>query len=205
MSKWVAGSRTVPALLAACTVTPGARRRIAAANGAKASRCASMNARSPSAVAKWVIAPARTQRRPGLQDPVGDGQRRIEVARAEPAHPGVELDVHPDGRRGGPPQAATNSGVQATTSAPAARAIGSSSALSAPITSTGASIPARSQLGGLERGGHRQARGAGGQRRPRDRHRAVAGRVGLDHRAQLGAAGQPRAQRARRCARSRPG
>ena len=75
-------------------------------------------------------------------------ERLRRVARAEAAHAGVELDVHPrPGARSRPDAAArtasTNRSLQATTSAPAASATGSSSALSAPITSNGAVDPRR--------------------------------------------------------------
>ena len=92
-------------------------------------------------------------------------------------------------------RAATKLGFQATTSAPAASATGSSSALIAPITSTGALSPAARSSAASPAVATARRVGAAGQRRPGHRHRAVARGVGLDHRAQLGAAGQPCSQR----------
>ena len=91
--------------------------------------------------------------------------------------------------------ASTKRSSQATTSAPAPSATGSSSALTAPSTSSGRGQPGGTQLRRLARGRHRQHRGPARQRRPRHGDGAVAGGIGLDHRAQLGAGVQAAAQR----------
>ena len=99
-----------------------------------------MNAGSSSAVAKCVIAPAsRSAARPRR---LGDARRLGGVARPEPPHPGVELDVHARtgaarGERGDELLAPGDDvGARAAARRPAPRAD------SAPITSSGPSMPA---------------------------------------------------------------
>ena len=97
----------------------GSRRdapRSASAHGRKRASCSRMNAGSSSAVAKCVIAPA-SRSRGAAADRVGDARRLVRVARPEPAHAGVELDVHADPAASARRARATNASRQATTSA----------------------------------------------------------------------------------------
>ena len=138
-------------------------------------------------------------------DPVGDRQRFGGRARAEPAHPRVELDVYArpagsavgdqDRRRTARPRRRPRRRRQAPPAAPRA--------LSAPSTSSGASIPSSRSCTGLAGGRDRQHRRAAGQRRTTGRRGAVAVAVGLDDRAQPRACQSASASAAPRCARSR--
>ena len=95
-----------------------------------------------------------------------------------------------DRGRCAPPRrpAATNGSLQATTSARAASATGSSSSLSAPMHEHRRVDPRRAELGGLIGRGDGEPRRPAGERRVRGRHRAVAIAVGLDDGAQPTAA-----------------
>ena len=160
--------------------------------GRKRASCSRANAGSSSAVAKWVIAPASRAGRGGAA--AAPSRRLGGVARAEPAHAGVELDVHARALRAGMRRqrgARTLApGHHVGARAPARPS--SSSADSAPITSSGPSMPAARSSGRLVRRGHREPGRAPGLRRARRRHGAVPVAVGLDHRAQRRGRGDAR-------------
>ena len=94
MSKCAAGSRSVPALLAACRMSDGCTAFSAGAQALKRASCSEKNA-SPrsSAVAKCVIS-AGEKHTVGVERGLRDARRQGRVARAEAAHSRVELDVH---------------------------------------------------------------------------------------------------------------
>ena len=136
---------------------------------------------------------------PGQLDPlvrgrlVHDRARLPRVLRAEPAHSGVELDVHPRPRAA---SARRNSMSQTATSASTARV--RARPVSAPITRIRPPIPAsRSSAASAAVATASQSAPPAA---PRARtHRAVPVAVGLHHRAQLRRR-RPRAQAPRSCA-----
>src|SRR5581483_4090687 len=145
---WCAnGKRSVAALLAACEIAAGERRRTASANGMKRSSWEAVNSSSSSALEKWVIAPANSSR--GAAAATRSATASARRSSRVPSRP-MPVSSLTCTRSGGPALASSasmNSWLQATSSALAASATGSSSALMAPITRTVASIPsARSAI-----------------------------------------------------------
>ena len=127
----------------------------------------------------------------------------VGVARAEPAHAGVELDVHARraprrGQRGDEalaPGDDVGAGARARRRAPRR--------VSAPITSSGAVDRRPRAARAASRGGRDgQPRRAAGQRRARGGRGAVPVAVGLDDRAQRAPRAALARAAARRCARS---
>ena len=171
----------------------GAIPRTASATAAKRSSCSPMKS-SPgsSAVAKWVQTPASSSRSSPATG-AGELDHRVRVALAEPPHPAVVLDVDP----GHPPSSAAARRAELPEalaphreSARASSATSSSSPVSAPMARIGVS----GKCAGAPRPRRRPQPRAGWPRRaaPRRRtRRPVAVAVGLDHRAELGAAPDP--------------
>ena len=121
-------------------------------------------------------------------------RRLLAVARAQAPHPGVELDVHAPAsarrhrvdERLAPRDDVGARGQRGVELLGAQRAEDEQRPVDA----------VRAQLRGLVRGGHREPGGAAGQRRAGGGQRPVPVAVGLDHRAQLGAARSSRRRRA---------
>ena len=174
-SKCAAGSRSVAALLAACTSRTG--RAVGCGRPRLEARELLAEEASPrsSAVAKCVqAASSSARRRQGGDDRVG----LLGVARAEAAHAGVELDVH--ARRAPEATSARARAFQAPMSAPASRR---SQLLVVTRPAPGAPVVATRRSRAPRRRGHREPRRAAGQRGLRARP-APAVAVGLDHRTQ---------------------
>ena len=172
MSKWLAGAWIVAALLAAWITTPGCRTRGPPRRTARTARAGPRRTRSPSsAVAKWVIAPASSKRRPALDHGFRDAPAPRPASRV-PRRPipvsSLTCILTGSPRRG------TDARRRTARSRPRARrraasATASSSELIAPITRIGAPTPpARSSAASSARR-HRQQRRASGQRSARRR------------------------------------
>ena len=128
MSNCARGVRSVAALLAAWTITPGWRAASARAHGVNSSSCALEEAVVRALVGGREMRHQASQLRPPVaRSPPAQrrASRSIRIARPEPAHPGVQLDVHrpPPAARDG---VARNCSLQTTTSASAASACASS-------------------------------------------------------------------------------
>ena len=118
----------------------------------------------------------------GRIDALGDAQGLALVTRAEPAHPGVELDVHARRTRSRAGRRTPRSTRPPRRRPPARPA--APRALIAPITSIGSSIPpARSSAASCAVATASHERHP--ERGPRARHRTVAVAVRLDDRAHL--------------------
>ena len=210
MSKCDAGSRSVAALLAACTTSSGWRRLQLPRERGEA-----LELRREVVVAGLVGGrevghqagqlergrrrrPPRPPRAPRRGRRCRAGPSRCRASRARAAAPLPARRA----RRSRP----TKPSRQATTSASAASASAQRPrGVSAPITRIRASIPWRRRSPASRRGRHRQPGRAALQRGLAPTTRAVAVAVRLHDRAQLGAGAQQRRAGARSCARPRPG
>ena len=90
MSKWLAGSRSAAALLAACTSRSS--RPTSSTNSRNASSCAAKRSSS------GLVGGGEVGHQPDRVGPRRQPQRQLAVLGPEPAHAGVELHVH--ARRG---------------------------------------------------------------------------------------------------------
>ncbi len=189
MSKWVAGSRRVAALLAAWTVQPGAISLTASATGRKAASCS-----AEEVVAQLVgggeVGPDAGQLEP-LVVAAGAGQldQRVRVALPEPAHAAVELDVDP----GHPAEIGRHPRAELPEALAPDRDLGVRCEGDAELVlGEGAHHQDRRvgevqpELLGLGRGGDREPGGPAAQRRGGAGRGAVAVAVRLDHGAELG-------------------
>ena len=167
-SKWAAGSRRVAALLAAWTMTPGCAVTQSPGEVLEAPELGveeAVVATGSSAVAKCVIAPGELESRRGGHG-IGDPQRLLRVARAEPPHAGVELHVHPRGTAGR--DQLGDEGLVPGDDVGVGRQRDRQLLGRQRAHHEQARIDAlRAQVGGLLRGGHGQPGGAAGQRRAR--------------------------------------
>ena len=188
MSMRAAGSASVAAELAACTITPGCSARIVVRPAGEGGELRAQEAGVVLVGGREVGEDAGQPQAGASATAAAVRRGLVGVAGAEAAHAGVELDVHAGlRRRARCARAAIVRAVasrQQATSAP--RAQGDVELLGRqraeheqrPLDAGGA------QLGGLGGGRDRQPGGAGGLRGARGRHRAVPVAVGLDDRAQ---------------------
>ena len=202
MSRWAAGSRSVAALLAACS-SPGGTATEAAKSRKRASWAPKWSSPSSSAVAKCVIRPASSIRSSPAAA-AASSPRQGRVGGAQPAHAAVELHVHAD-RPGG-----SASGKRAQELGVPGHHVGLRGQRHVHLLARERShhkdplaYAAGPQARGLGRGGHRQPVGAARQRRPRGLERPMPVAVGLDHGAQLARRPPAGSEGGRSCARWR--